>query len=256
MSARPTKVAGRAAAVLTLGLGALVVSHDTSRSAFAAENCFGPDAGRSFVGSTFVTGSKGPITGAVAQIQNRQPALCTGNLDPSSAVSLWSMVAGTGSQEQYAQAGYFTDREVTSITEFAQYTPEGGGSPVSKMGETVTTTSAYYVEYQDKQLHMFVQHPDNSVTDLLYTGYDPLSVWQSPIAAQWDAETLDPGDDVPGTFMSPTYFSRVQDKGGLDSIFAIPGPLNVSCSGPECWRYGATEDNPDPDAKKFHVSHG
>jgi len=43
------------------------------------------------------------------------------------------------------------------------------------------------------------------------TDFDPVAEWVE-IEANWSAETIHPGDDVPGAFGSPAVFSSIQEK--------------------------------------------
>lgn len=134
------------------------------------------------------------------KIRDRAISLCLdpGNSDDDSGASIWVMVAGSWNYE-YAQAGYYRLPSMASPTAFVEYDDgleSGGWNRVDQPGIWVNAAQhTYIVSYSttDQKLHFQIDGASKGVTP-----WSPDIVWHSPWEGQFYAESLDPGDDVPG----------------------------------------------------------
>lgn len=137
---------------------------------------------------------------AQGRIRDRPINLCLdpGNTDDDSGAAIWVMVAGYWPDE-YAQAGYarlpgFATRAFTESDDGAE---PGGHSQVFHNGIWVSGAQhTYTVSYsaQTAKLHFQIDGVSKGSTS-----WSPDVVWHAPWEGQFYSESLDSGDDVPGT---------------------------------------------------------
>lgn len=146
------------------------------------------------------------MAGAGANISTHVPWLCTTN-DTSSDVSVWAMIAGGGNSE-YAQAGYGRHYGQSTVYYFTEYDQNSSTAPVHKEYGSPGggTTHNYYAAY-GQQNGYAIMMIDNSVGDI--TNFNPSLYWSEPWSPEWEGETHDAGDDMPGTSGNPTVFSNM-----------------------------------------------
>lgn len=145
--------------------------------------------------------------GVKGDVDIRQTNLCNGS-DGSSASSAWVMIHGGGGYD-YAQVGYLRtgSHSQAHFTEWSRSMSEWDRT--WQGGVQNGTSPNYEVKYSDSDndLKMF----KNDV-QLEHTPFNPLNVWGNPWNAQFFGETVDRGDDVPGTPATKVVFAELRTK--------------------------------------------
>jgi len=156
--------------------------------------------------------------GASAWIITRTGSSCTVN-DPAGNADFevaWSMVCGNScsSTSQYAQSGYNRNRDWTYNEFFAEYTnPSCNAGFCDKfLGNTYNGDNYPYYSVYNSSQHDIQMFAAGNV--LMSTGYDPANPndpdhWSSPWHTEYNGETFNGGDDVPGTSSAMASFTSV-----------------------------------------------
>lgn len=143
-----------------------------------------------------------------ANITTRGIALCGSS---HSSASVWAMITGGGGNDGYAQSGYLRTAGQTGSHMFSQYTQCQNCAFYTKEVGAPPAGSPQYVEnynFTAGNIGMYV----NGSTLLATTNFDPAFVWTGPWVPEWEGETHDNGDDMPGSSTSPTYFENMYIK--------------------------------------------
>jgi hypothetical protein len=143
----------------------------------------------------------------------------------------------------WAQSGYIYRDGVSGAYTFAQYS-ENGSAWYTVYGSTISSTALYYESYDFSAGAMDLVADG---TQLETTPWDPDLEWTTPWLPEWEGETHYPGDDVPGTSASPTYFSSmgiITSRGG-----SVTDPSGLSVSSTYS-NYGAAWDTSQ---SEFHI---
>ena len=168
----------------------------------AAVNCSG------FTGEFDGTDPPGQHNyGVKATIEKRVPALCGAQWSDS---SIWVMTTG-GCDEEYIQAGYGRHNGQADVFPFAQY-DLGVGTPFvdKQVAQAVPAGSkVYYTKYNFSTGNISATYDG---TTLLSVNVD--TSWCTGRGSQYEAETHDFGDDVPGT---------AANKADVDNMLVITG---------------------------------
>lgn len=182
-----------------------------------------------------------------ANLDTQQAALCTtGN--SASASAAWVMIAGGGSGNGYAQVGILTQRGVPQMNYFVQWArdyPTPAGTPFYSSFEGVASGSHNYQVLYDFNQGALQLWTDSTM--YTQTTFDPAVSWTAPWVNEWEGETHDPGDDMPGTASSPEHFSYLQYKACRGCGFQTPSGLQLSCV---CSRYSYAWDTQN---YSFHI---
>jgi hypothetical protein len=148
-----------------------------------------------------------------AGINTYVPNLCTTN-NSNSDSSVWTMLAGQASSDGWAQSGYGRHSGQTTAYEFAQtcgkyntstQTCTSGFAEWDGPAVSGTHTYSQVYNFNTGRINMEV---DGTVE--LTTSFDPITTWTGPWIPEWEGETHDIGDDMPGTLATPVHFSNMQ----------------------------------------------
>jgi hypothetical protein len=177
-----------------------------------------------------------PQYGAKGTLKDRTIALCSNVNGATSAASAWVMLAGGGANE-YAQVGYAKIAGMAGTTRFHEYN-DGEGNPPNWNrtwwnGFSAGTNHAYRVEY-------------NFSTGKVSGSVDGQTFFTTPWSAdggewhpgwngQFAGETLDRGDDVPGTAASKAQFRDVMAKSCRGCAYAAVDGFFASDLGVYKW---------------------
>jgi hypothetical protein len=203
-----------------------------------------PPASAAVCGTTahnFAGTSDTPQTNYYAQAQiTTQPTTLCGAAD---SVSLaWVMIADNAGNG-WTQSGYIWRQGITGSYLFAQYS-KNGSAWYTAYYASAPSTALYYELYDFNGAAMdLVAHG----YQLLTTPWDPVVEWSAPWLPEWEGETVYPGDDVPGTQASPTYFSSLGIKTTRSGSIVSPSGLSLHAS---YSNYGAAWGTSVPD---FHI---
>lgn len=175
--------------------------------------------------------------GVRANIDVKLPALCGASYSSSSS---WAMIAG-GAARQYAQSGFVRWQGRSNVVTFAEYKKNSATPAVHKETTTPTGSPRYSTTYNFStgRMTMFI----NDTTALLTTDFDPAVSWTPGWGPQWEGETHDPGDDVPGTGQSPEYFQFIQIIPSRGGAWTTPSGLTISSTNPRysyAWNSAST----------------
>ena len=178
----------------------------------------------------------GSYYGANANIISHVPLLCTTNASWSDSAA-WTMLAGGIPSQQYAQAGYGRMYGDSTAYYFTEYRQDGNHSFVRK--EYGAISGGQNQNYQ-------VAYNTGGYIDLWAAGnhdrtnFNPVGIWSTPFKPQWEGETHDPGDDVPGTASNPTTFANLEWELTANSGFSGVSGIVFSSGSP---RYGISSSN-------------
>lgn len=158
------------------------------------------------------------------------PALCGA---PHSASSAWVMLENSDNNEcAYAQVGYLRLQGMNNLKVFAEYSKDCDDFVNKIAFDAAPGNHKYQVHYNRKpipanrKIHMWM---DN--VRVAKTNFDPEVVWgNQPWGGQWEAETHDEGDDVPGTLNIPLFFSNMEVRPCKGCAWIQPAGLKVSSS--------------------------
>jgi len=178
--------------------------------------------------------------GIKADVNTKTPALCGGSHSDS---SVWVMMAGGGSG-QYAQVGYGRHQGQSSVYYFAQYKKNASTAAVHKETTVASGTHNYNVIYNFSNGHLYMYV---DTTKILESNFDPAVSWTPGWQPQWEGETHDPGDDIPGSSSSPVYFSNMKIIATRGGPWVTPSGLTGSSTHS---RYGFAWDTQNT---KFHI---
>jgi hypothetical protein len=203
---RTVIVRGRRRALLGFLLaGSLLLSPLSATPVSAAISCQESIAFANFVG----TKSDHRHHYAVrAKIRDRPINLCAPN-DGDSGSSIWVMLVGEEGFE-YAQIGYYKVPGMASPKAFIQYDDGSGGADFTHVDLAGIWASGaqhtYVIDYSQisGRLHFSVDGLNKG-----QTSFSPDTAWHTPWHGQFYAETLDSGDDVPGTASARADWSLV-----------------------------------------------
>ncbi len=176
--------------------------------------------------------------GVRANITVRNPSLCGSNHSRSEA---WVLTFGT-TAGGWAQVGYIKWPGYNSPLHFAEYQKNSnpGSDYAYKEGGAATGSPLYTVKYIKSTglLYMYV-----GSSTLLTSSFDPTIAWGSPSTwePEYEGETHDNGDDMPGTATSQTYFQNMAIKTSVNTeTWTAPSGLTVSS---DSSRYSAVKDS-------------
>ncbi|MFZ5920830.1 MAG: hypothetical protein ACOYY3_07245 [Chloroflexota bacterium] len=183
-----------------------------------------------------------PMThwGIKAGINTKVPALCGASYSDS---SVWVMMAGGGNCE-YAQSGYGRHQGQSTVYFFAQYSKNCSTPVTHKETSVASGTHTYRAAYNFStgKISMYVD-----TTLLLTTNFDAGINWTPGWVPQWEGETHDPGDDVPGSQTSRVYFSNMKIIASHGGPWVTPSGLTGSSTSS---RYGFAWNSQD---SKFNI---
>jgi hypothetical protein len=151
--------------------------------------------------------------GAKGTLRDRTIFLCSNVNGATSAASAWVMLAGGGANE-YAQVGYAKIAGMAGTTRFHEYN-DGESNPPNWNrtwwnGFAAGTNHDYRVEY-----NFSTGKISGSVDGQTFftTPWSPdAGEWHAGWNGQFAGETLDRGDDVPGTAASKAQFRDAMAK--------------------------------------------
>ncbi|HSO29676.1 MAG TPA: hypothetical protein VLS28_07215 [Candidatus Sulfomarinibacteraceae bacterium] len=165
------------------------------------------------------------VRSSKATIRDRPIFLCNENAGATSAATAWAMVAGAGGL-QYAQAGYIKFAGSANPQAFTEY---NDGTSIWDASHWWRTTYAgiwsngaqhsYVVDYNATTGKLYMQIDGLTKAS---TPWSPDLVWNTPWSAQFFGETMDRGDDVPGTPGARTDFSSVAVRHCAGCIWQAP----------------------------------
>lgn len=174
--------------------------------------------------------------GVRANITVRNPSLCTGG--GTSDTSAWVMI-GAGFREGYAQAGYGKAPGNSQPINFAEYRRGAAHSFVRVLSNPAAGAPLYQVVYvkSSGRIQMFSDSILIRTTDFdVGLAWGPMSTW----VPQYEGETHNYGDDMPGTVTQPAYFQNMALKTDVNNnIWGVPN-LTVSSTSA---RYVAVKDS-------------
>lgn len=179
--------------------------------------------------------SQNDPVGAKGFITDRNINVC----GPSAAgsASAWIMLAGGGSA-QFAQIGFVRSGNSPTESLFTEYEKNASTNAVFKSipGFNYGTAHGYEVHYSfsANQINMI---KGGNVMDS--TNFNPKAAWGSPWTGQFNGETHDRQDDIPGTPANKTDFSGLATQNCQSCGYTDPS--NVC----QC------RDANTPDAYKF-----
>jgi hypothetical protein len=196
-------------AVLVSGLLATTLAAGQSAVVRAAVACMDPPGVNIFAG--MVTTS--PTYGSSGYIVDRTISLCSAVSGASSGASAWVMLAGGGAHE-YAQIGYGKLAGMAATQTFTEYN-DGSTTPPNWARLfyagifSAGANHSYIVSYNfsSDRVGMSVDGSSKATTP-----WGAPFVWQTGWTGQFNGETLDRGDDIPGTQASPAEFSLITTK--------------------------------------------
>lgn len=144
---------------------------------------------------------------ARATIRERNIALCSNAQGATSGAAAWSMLAGRDGAG-YAQIGYAELAPGAVTQRFWEYY-DGEEQWARQMFANIAAGTSH-------QYHVIYSFTDGKVRmafDGVTKATTPFSIefgeWPTPWEGQWFGETLDRGDDVPGTAAAKAFFRSV-----------------------------------------------
>jgi hypothetical protein len=169
-------------------------------------------------------------TGVWGYIRDRPIATCGSTVGDTSGASIWVMLTPGQIAPEYAQAGYLKIAGWNAPLAFEEYNDGSDEHP---------GWQAYYFGsiWSSGTAHSY-KVDDSSVTNKIYIyidgvqrfspPWDPELVWATPWIAEYDAETYDRGDDVPGTLNSKVDYSILRAKYCTTCAWVAPHGATVS----------------------------
>jgi hypothetical protein len=144
-------------------------------------------------------------------INDRSISLCSG-IPPSSGASAWLMIAG-GCANEYAQIGFGKLSTMSSTKRFTEYNDGSNQAPgwvrTFYLGFSGGSTHNYVVSFSFTTGHVSMT-VDGSTKATTPWGAD--TTWCGQWTGQINGETLNTGDDVPGTASAKTHFGSLLVK--------------------------------------------
>jgi len=151
------------------------------------------------------------------------------------------MLAGNGAHDGWAQIGYiyYAGGPWTYFTQWKQY--NNVGSPNANWyGGSPSATHSYRVNYVG-------QPPYGNATMYMdgiaqaQTGFDPTAAW-SCCNAEWNGETFNYNDEVPGNTSAHVHFGHVQEWSSGSGWHSVPGAFHNTSNihGNSPWVTGQT----------------
>lgn len=200
-----------------VALAAVLVPVALTGPANAATVCVDVGPANQFDGYRSTTS----VSGVTGSIVDRDAALCTPG-DPTSAFSAWVMLGGGGA-DQYAQVGYARGAGMTAPVVFTEYNDGTGLAPgwtrslfTGWVSGSTKTYSVIY-NYSTAKIGMYANGQLLSTTPWCAD-----CVWTPGWTAQFFGETIDRGDDVPGTSSVKTSFTNLSARYCRSCAYTAP----------------------------------
>lgn len=187
------------------------------------------------------------VTGVSVNLNSREPLLCQGSANWS-ASAVWTNI-GSITNCGWSQAGYFKTPGL-SIKVYGEYNKNACYFPNSGYMRVVWGTGqagvhTYQVNYNAKKQKANLWYDSNVITG---TPFDPGVEWGAqPWDREWNGETHDRGDDMPGSAASPVFFTNLLYKNCQGCAWVDPGLRATLNTLPE--RYGLQQDA----GSSFHI---
>jgi len=196
-----------------LVVGGLVVGYiapgavPTVNAAIACQDAWPRNYHRGFFTSS-------PVYGVSGTIRDRQPVLCSNVAGATSASTAWIMLQGGGGPYEYAQVGYVRFAGDASARRFArrfiEYNDGESNWTRTLFGNIEPGTNHMYLVAYNFSTGKVSMGAD--ATTLAITPFAVDTEWQPGWFAVYSGETLDAGDDIPGTAAAKTNFTSLQTK--------------------------------------------
>jgi hypothetical protein len=185
--------------------------------------------------------SSSQLYGVRGTIRDRTIPLCSTTAGATSGASIWVMLASNVNAYEYAQVGYAKIPGMSTPRAFTEY---NDGSNVGPGWARVF----YSGIWSDGSQHAY-KVDYNGITGRIYlivdgltkasTPWSPDNVWQGGWEGEFYAETLDRGDDIPGTAGARTDLSVLGVQKCDTCSFVNPDGLALS-SDLTPYKYGWT----------------
>ena len=168
--------------------------------------CVDNNAANRFDGYTSTAG----VTGVKGSIVDRDGGLCATSNDGTSASTAWVMLAGGTGPYQYAQVGFAKLSGFATPLLFTEFNDGSNVAPGWRRdfytGWSNGSTKNYEVSY-DSVGTVVNMYANNQL--LATTPWCASCLWTPGWTAQFYGETVDAGDDMPGTLTSKTSFTNL-----------------------------------------------
>jgi hypothetical protein len=182
------------------------------------------------------------LYGVRANITVRNPYLCTTPNSPWSASFAWVMIANNA-RTGYAQAGYVKMYGNSQSYTFSEYDQDLNNPPsfTRKVFSAASGSPLYKVLYS-KATGKLSMYSDSTYLDV--TNFDPTIAWgpASTWNPQYEGETHDNGDDIPGTMGSQVYFQNMSIKTSVN-YDTWSAPVSSVMTIDPLYRYSVVQDN-------------
>jgi hypothetical protein len=164
--------------------------------------------------------------GVQGNIRDRGINLCTSTSGATSGAAAWAMLEGYG-EDEYAQIGFAMLPDMAAAMTFTEYNDGSNVAPGWKRMFytgifTPGTNHAYKVEYSNATgtVGMWIDGISKARTP-----WSANQKWTTPFLGEFEAETLDSGDDVPGTPGFRTEFRSLKQLNCSGCAYANANPL-------------------------------
>jgi hypothetical protein len=161
--------------------------------------------------------------GVTVRITPYTPNLCNGSWSFS---AVWDMLQAQGTDpNQYAQVGYWRLYGQTTVYRFAAFSKNSSTQEVDKQGVSPGSNDLFKVQYNYSlgRMEMFINGGLFQPTN-----FDPAVSWNGNWTPEWEGETHDTGDDIPGVQTNPVSFSSMQVKNCRDCTYHAPSGNSLS----------------------------
>lgn len=188
------------------------------------------------------------VVAVSVDLNSREPAICNTSASWSGS-AVWTSIVST-TNCGWSQAGYLK-KPGLSIKVYGEYNKSSCSvfQPPNYMlviwGTGQAGVHTYQVKYNSNKHLAKMWYENNVITT---TPFDPGAQWGAqPWDREWNGETHDPGDDMPGSAASPAFFTNLLYQNCQTCSWLDPGIPATTNTRPDL--YGLQQDA----GSSFHI---